>query len=112
MKVFVYGTLKKGFRNQSYLKGAKYLEKATMKGKMYDLGGYPCIELDEEGVVYGEVYEIDKNILANLDRCECYPRLYTRSVVDDMIVYHLTENSKKRFDLPSCKVIHSGVWEK
>ena len=46
-KIFVYGTLKKGFPNfRHYCKGAVSIEPAKVKGRMYDLGfGFPMMEL-------------------------------------------------------------------
>jgi len=62
-KVFVYGTLKKGFYNYYRLglrTGAKYLTTGSITGfAMHDLGYYPCIvKSAEEDEVHGEVFEI------------------------------------------------------
>ena len=59
-KVFVYGSLKKGFYNYERcgLDKAKFIGKGILKGyKMYSLGSYPCIVADEKSQVYGEIYE-------------------------------------------------------
>lgn len=76
MKVFVYGTLKKGYHNHRLLKEAEYLGEAELKGyKIYDLPyGYPCIMKSEknEVSVKGEVYLINDYILDRLDLLEGY----------------------------------------
>jgi gamma-glutamylcyclotransferase (GGCT)/AIG2-like uncharacterized protein YtfP len=70
-KVFVYGTLKKGFYNYYRLglrTGAKYLTTGSITGfAMHDLGYYPCIVKSTEGdEVHGEVFEILKTDLFKL----------------------------------------------
>ena len=47
---------------------AKFIGQAKVRGCLYDLGEYPCLLLDEAGSsVLGEVYEIDDEILRQLD---------------------------------------------
>ncbi|WP_457756118.1 gamma-glutamylcyclotransferase family protein [Thermodesulfatator indicus] len=79
--VFVYGTLKKGFRLHRYLKDAKFLGKACLSGyDMYDLGWYPGI-VPGPGTVYGEVYEIDLKTLFILDEVEDEGQEYERKIL-------------------------------
>ena len=86
-KVFVYGTLKKGFCNHELLKEAEYLGKAITK-EAYPLIApkvwYPyLIDAPGEGEqVKGELYEVDLSTLKQLDRLEEYPRYYTRKTID------------------------------
>ena len=116
MFVFVYGTLKKGFYNHEYMnsKGdhAIFIQVATISGKMYDLGAYPAINLVEERLVHGEVYEISSNILKQLDYLEGYPDLYSRTMIriNDEIqawVYHMEYSRLKIFPR-----IDTGFWNK
>ena len=75
MKVFVYGTLRKGFGNHSLLYNANFVGKATIKAAMYSMGYVPYVSLqtyEENDLVHGEVYEIDKDTLKRLDRLEGY----------------------------------------
>lgn len=75
---FVYGTLKKGFRNDHYLKSQKFLGDAETQDSIYNLkkisGGYPfpgLIENAEDGYkVLGECYEIVDECLWQLDCLE------------------------------------------
>ena len=91
-KVFVYGTLLKGERNDHYLKYAKRIEeKCWTIGKLFDTGyGYPAIKLLDEARVYGELYEVSDSDLFEWDELEEYTEgakdnLYDRVVRPIMI---------------------------
>jgi len=87
MKVFVYGTLKKGYMNNYLLADATYIDDAVTKGNKWGMDNYiyyPAVFPDTSrtaGYIYGEIWEIDKSILSNLDRLEGYPSFYTRSII-------------------------------
>jgi gamma-glutamylcyclotransferase (GGCT)/AIG2-like uncharacterized protein YtfP len=71
--VFVYGTLRQGgIRAMPGLfPAAKFIGTAKIVGSLYDLGAYPGLVLDESSApVTGEVYEIDEEILRELDEIE------------------------------------------
>jgi gamma-glutamylaminecyclotransferase len=72
-KVFVYGTLKKGWGNNRLMVegNAKFLGPAvTMDSfKLYGMG-VPFMRPGGDDVVAGEVYEVDDATLARLDRLE------------------------------------------
>ncbi|PYZ95116.1 gamma-glutamylcyclotransferase [Salipaludibacillus keqinensis] len=72
--VFVYGTLRKNESNHGLLKRAKLVsQQAKLKGSLFNTGqGYPALMLKGESYVYGEIYNVDDNILANLDVLEGY----------------------------------------
>jgi len=74
MLVFVYGTLMRGEGNHRYLEGSRFKGEAVMTGnfRMHNLGSYPAVieTGDEPGEIHGELYEIDRNILADLDILE------------------------------------------
>lgn len=81
MKLFVYGTLKKGYANHHVLDGAKFVCNASMPNAvLYSLGGFPGLQTTENSndVVTGEVYEIDEAILKRCDRLEGHPDFYKR----------------------------------
>ena len=49
IKVFVYGTLMRGYANHDYYcRGAMKIEPAEIWGRLYDLGCYPVLEVPEE----------------------------------------------------------------
>ncbi|GEL78517.1 gamma-glutamylcyclotransferase [Tenuibacillus multivorans] len=70
--VFVYGTLRKNERNHHYLKNAKLVaEQARTKGVLRDSGNdFPVLINETSDYVYGEVYEINDDILIDLDQLE------------------------------------------
>ncbi len=74
IRVFVYGTLKRGGENQSFLAGQEFLGNArTPPGfTLYSLGDYPGMVRspeDKEGVT-GELWSVDADCLARLDELE------------------------------------------
>lgn len=111
IRVFVYGTLKKGFGNHRVLEGAKDLGRATIKGNytLVDLGWYPAVvnaPKAEEREIGGEVYEIDHDTLATCDMIEGHPSYYTRQKVMTSLgvtawVYMLPESYAGRANVGS-----------
>jgi gamma-glutamylcyclotransferase (GGCT)/AIG2-like uncharacterized protein YtfP len=111
-KVFVYGTLKRGWGNHRLLTGARYLGDARIRGTMHHLGGFPAIHLESDDVVHGELYEVTSETLARLDRLEGIPTFYQRTRVrmssgSTAWVYVMPPDR-----LTSREVIASGRWER
>lgn len=81
--VFVYGTLMRGGRLHGVLTESRYCGNARLRGyTMFDLGWFPgIVRSGGHGEVHGEVYEVDDDTLANLDRIEGTPHLYQRKAV-------------------------------
>ena len=83
-KVFVYGSLKKGFHNNRYLTDSKLIGNFDTedKFKMFDLGYFPAVVFDNTGYpLRGELYEVDRSTFKNLDSLEGYPHLYDRKII-------------------------------
>lgn len=81
MKVFVYGTLKRGFWNHYLLEKAKFLGNATLDGShaLLDAGFPVCVPMATgKAVVTGEVYEVTRAEARRLDRLEGNGRMYHR----------------------------------
>ena len=83
VKLFVYGTLMQGFHNHYLLGGAKFVGPATTQENysMY-VSGIPYVS--EKPATYpieGEVYEVDKYTLEDLDRLEGHPVWYQRKEI-------------------------------
>lgn len=76
-KVFVYGTLMKGFWNYKWLLEGriKRITPGRIHGLLYHLPqGYPALLRGNE-IIEGEVMEpVDENLLKSLDRLEGYDR--------------------------------------
>lgn len=81
-RVFVYGTLKRGFSNHGQVGNPLCLGPAcTVDGwEIRDLGPCPAM-CSGTGVVSGEVYEVDEAALARLDRLESHPDEYCRQAI-------------------------------
>ncbi len=82
IKVFVYGTLKRGFPNHRFLSFSKFLGQAISLEKyaLVDNGSFPyaCKRGIKKAHILGEIFEINEKILINLDSLEGYPNLYKR----------------------------------
>jgi len=79
-QVFVYGTLKQGGRNHHCLNGALYRGPVTLtfKARMFDVG-FPVLMKSRNKInVEGELYDVDAETFAALDRLEGQGRMYMR----------------------------------
>ncbi len=90
-RVFVYGTLKKGFWNNPLLKGCEFLGNAvtvptysmiSVSHAVITL--FPVIRPNENGrPVAGEIYTVDDEVLERLDRLEGVLKgMYSRELID------------------------------
>lgn len=75
MKVFAYGTLKKGGILHKHMTGAEFLKKKKLRGYVLYLAPdetYPLLYRtgNKEDVVVGELWKIDKKIKRKLDKYE------------------------------------------
>lgn len=87
-RVFVYGTLKRGYGNNVLLRGSTYIGPSVTVPRYRMLEpSFPVILPDENGKqLAGEVYHVDDTTLASLDRLEGVrpdgSGMYTREVID------------------------------
>lgn len=83
-KVFVYGSLKQGYGNHPLIKDSVLLGECLTKPiyTMYSLGAFPAVVLQGNTSITGEVYEVDDDTFARLDRLEGYPDFYDRTMID------------------------------
>lgn len=73
IRLFVYGTLKRGHRLHSHLKGQSYLgEGQTLpEFRLLNCGWYPALVESEDGrSICGEVWQVDNETLKRLDEVE------------------------------------------
>ena len=83
-RVFVYGTLKSGFPNHYLLEGCEFFGRAVTVPtyKMIE-NGFPVIIPDPDGRrLAGEIYVVDDETLARLDRLEREGSSYDRKLID------------------------------
>lgn len=86
MRVFVYGTLKRGYGNNRLLDKAKFAGEHILPGyKLYN-AGFPVARESIGDFCKGEIFEIaddDKSTLRNLDYLEGEGRMYNRVSIDE-----------------------------
>jgi gamma-glutamylcyclotransferase (GGCT)/AIG2-like uncharacterized protein YtfP len=86
MRLFIYGTLKRGGANHARLAGQQYLGEArTAAGfTLYSLGDYPGLVADpsDRAGVSGELWRVDAACLDRLDAFEGLTEgLYVRAAI-------------------------------
>lgn len=81
MKLFVYGTLRRGERAHGLLRGAPFVAQATTAPRFMLVempGDYPALTEGGCSAVVGEIYSVDDGLLRELDPYEDVPELYLR----------------------------------
>jgi gamma-glutamylaminecyclotransferase len=115
MKIFVYGTLMKGFGNNRLLEHSEFVGKAITKNK-YTMRerGIPFVnEHKETSKIYGEVYNVDKPTLRALDSLEGHPRWYYRKEIDLELEDGESIKAEIYFNEESnCDIVRSGDYRK
>lgn len=112
MKVLVYGSLRKGFGNHYLLENSRFLGevKTGPHYTMYSFGGFPALSLNGDTTIVGEVYEVDEETMARLDRLEGYPNFYDRVLIPteygEAWMYFIHD-----IDREALPVVESGDWK-
>jgi gamma-glutamylcyclotransferase (GGCT)/AIG2-like uncharacterized protein YtfP len=94
IKVFVYGTLRKGQGNNYLLKEADFIGEAKTKDKyaMYASGIPYVVEDKPVSRITGEIFSVNQEELMRLDRLEGHPQWYRRRVIpvttEDGAIHH------------------------
>jgi gamma-glutamylcyclotransferase (GGCT)/AIG2-like uncharacterized protein YtfP len=131
MKLFVYGTLKKGGVNHySYLqkvrngkslsrKEATFLQHYKLKHHaLVDFGhGFPYMIPAKNHCVYGEIYEVDEKTIKRIDVLEGVPSLYERKLANVKInnemelagMYYYLSNMTRLGN--TWKMVKNGYWD-
>lgn len=110
MRIFVYGTLKKGGSNHQFLAGKTLERYSWVEGwDLFNLGPYPCA-CKGTGRIAVEAYIITPTDLYLLDELEGYPILYNRMEVVDTagtkgLLYYMEEAPI------GASLIENGIWK-
>lgn len=95
VNLFVYGTLKEGYHNHHFLGDSKKIANYQLEGfRLIDLEAFPGM-VPGKGYVMGELYEVNEDLLPELDRLEGVPYLYTREVSGNVWYYQYASIYKK-----------------
>jgi gamma-glutamylcyclotransferase (GGCT)/AIG2-like uncharacterized protein YtfP len=113
-KVFVYGTLKRGYGNNALINKSKVISlKVNAPGiNLYSSGPLPFAARGN-GTAIGELYEVDDIVLAKLDKLEGHPVFYKREKTKVQLasgeveawIYLCDKYAKQNL------LIQSGEWE-
>jgi gamma-glutamylcyclotransferase (GGCT)/AIG2-like uncharacterized protein YtfP len=82
--VFVYGTLRTGLRNYSWMAGATLMgiDTTVERFRLVNLGRFPAVLDEAQTPVIGEVWEVTDAGLMHLDVLEQVPDLYVRRSIE------------------------------
>ena len=105
----------RGGRYHGLLARAAFVGEATTGPgyRLYDLGPYPAMRREGDGTVAGEVYDVDRATLDELDRLEGHPDYYRRvrlRLADGVEVtsYLFADDH----ELAKATVVTSGDWRR
>lgn len=116
-RIFVYGTLLRGFGNYDrLLKGRSTFVKEAETSPiftMWNLGSFPGVVNKGYTAIKGEIHEVSDDVLRDLDRLEGHPNFYVRTPLrtadgDDCEIYLLS--SRWDNDERPQAEIPSGSW--
>lgn len=121
-KIFVYGSLKKGFHNHDLLNGAKFLGHYVTRNDYYVMTGkghgfpfvYKMPNHWQAGYISGELYEVSAEQLEDLDILEGHPLFYKRTLISlqdypDKVFMYVTVEVLDRPIVPPINKIYK--WE-
>jgi gamma-glutamylcyclotransferase (GGCT)/AIG2-like uncharacterized protein YtfP len=111
-RVFVYGSLMRGFGNHRVIARGEYVGQATTEPRyrMYSLSAFPGVVSGGRQAIAGEVYLVDETTLAALDRLEGHPNFYRRTVIKLADGTEASTYLLARDDVRGRPVVRSGSW--
>lgn len=126
MKIFAYGTLKKGGILHPHMEGALFIKKKKLKGYVLYLAPdetYPLLYFtgDEKDVVVGELWKIDKKMKRRLDEHEegyvlkKLMKLPIMTYYPDFDIKHLCrkipKNKRGKYEFNVAKDFYKGFYD-
>lgn len=113
-RVFVYGSLMRGFGNHRTLRGAAFVGGAVTAPRytLVDLGAFPALLEGGDTAVVGELYDVPPAVLPRVDALEGHPTFYERKRVEleggeEVEAYVLPRQSRRAEEK-----IQSGDWRR
>ena len=112
-KLFVYGTLKRGFSRSAALQGERFLGPAQTQPRyrMYNVGNFPGLVEAPDGLcIEGELWDVSPECFKRLDEIEGVGLgLYKRAKVSLTVPHDRDEAetylyNRSRQDFPDCGV--------
>ncbi|WP_158279270.1 gamma-glutamylcyclotransferase family protein [Azospirillum humicireducens] len=78
--LFVYGSLRRGFHNHSYLQGTRFFGEGRTRPEfdLVDLGDFPAMVRPGRFHVQGEIYQVNRRTLDEVDLVEGNGIFYER----------------------------------
>jgi gamma-glutamylaminecyclotransferase len=114
-RMFVYGSLKKGYGNHGFVETSHFVGEAVTEPKftMISYGFFPACLTDGVTEIKGEVYDVADSVLARMDRLEGVPDFYQRIRVATSLgeawMYVMKRDTIK--NVRAIDPIESGVWK-
>jgi gamma-glutamylaminecyclotransferase len=83
MRLFVYGTLRRGSWNNYRLGPSHFIGEDSFTGSIWwsHTGGIPFAKLEGTDTVHGELFEVPSTFIPGLDALEGHPKWYKRTSV-------------------------------
>lgn len=111
-RLFVYGSLKRGYGNNRLLEKSEFIGVAKTKPEftMIAYGWFPACLVAGKTIITGEVYDVNDGVLDRVDRLEGHPTWYQRircyTTQGDAWIYTMKPESY----VGQAEVIRSGLW--
>lgn len=89
-KILVYGTLRQGLGNHTYLKDSKFLGYVKLRRHKVFVMELPYLTKTgkKDDYTICEKYEVDDNTFARIEMLEGYPQFYTRKKIRGAWIYY------------------------
>ncbi len=83
-RIFVYGTLMRGYGNNRLIQNGTFVKEGRTLPNftMVSLGGFPGLLEQGQDAVVGEVWDVDDSTLKMCDRLEGHPTWYRRTPIE------------------------------
>ena len=83
LPIFVYGSLRQGMTKHAILAGAEFLGPAITQTEftLFDTGPWPAAVHKGTTAIVGELYDVNRHKLIEIDRYERHPDFFSRQAI-------------------------------